>query len=530
MKGRPRQLLLICALIIALAVSLCADEKKIIAPAATITKAELRDHVYYLASDALAGRGSGTKGFDIAADYCASQFKAAGLVPIVSNSEGETTYLQRMDMTNLFIGRNNYLHTARDGRKYRLAHGDKYILLYTGEGENRTLSNSPPVFAGYGIYEPDEGWDDYRGICVEGKIVLVMFGPPMKHGKPVFSKEGHKKYSAYFESIKRKAITAAERGAAALIVVPNNEISLGWGWISDLMSHRRPIFPGDTQEQGIKNVPIPVAMIHSEAVKPLFKGRTFNPLNNKGKYGSFELCDTSMTLAIDVRREPRHTYNVVAMLPGTDSELRRQYITVGAHLDHLGTRDGMVYNGADDNASGCVGVIEVAEAAAMAPPRRPVIFILYTAEELGLVGSRHFVNNCPVPIENVMVNINMDMIGRGDFKLSETGGVYAIGSARICPELKEALLESSERVGISIDFSRDKVESEWNFGGSDHASYHDIGIPSVFFHTGLHSDFHMPTDDVDKIDVERLQRVAHLVYDLVIELGNRDKPLCFDKP
>jgi len=214
--------------------------------------------------------------------------------------------------------------------------------------------------------------------------------------------------------------------------------------------------------------------------------------------------------------------NVVGLVPGTDPALAHQVVTVGAHLDHLAPAGGKIRNGADDNASGSAGVLEIAEAVAIKPLRRSVLFCLWTAEESGLVGSRHLLSQPPVPVDDIIVNFALDVIGRSDPEASKTRKHYVIGSAKITPELKATIADvNAKTVKWPLDF--ESQESSMN--GSDHYNFHLKGIPTAFLFSGRHEDLHAPTDDAEKIDFEKMQRLSQLIYAVTAELGNRDKSI-----
>ena len=217
------------------------------------------------------------------------------------------------------------------------------------------------------------------------------------------------------------------------------------------------------------------------------------------------------------------TRNVVAWIEGTDPILRGEYVVISAHLDHVGTRGGRIFNGADDNASGCAAVLEIAEAFAMAPPRRSVIFALFAAEEIGLRGSSFFVGHPPVPLENVVADINLDMIGRP--KRENGGGyrLYVVGSDGVCDGMSALVAAVNARTaGFELDFEGAARYS----GDSDHFSFNEAGVPAAFLFDFMEEDFHEPSDDADKIDYEVMKRVAGLAYELVLECANADATPC----
>jgi Zn-dependent M28 family amino/carboxypeptidase len=206
--------------------------------------------------------------------------------------------------------------------------------------------------------------------------------------------------------------------------------------------------------------------------------------------------------------------NVAAMVIGSDPLLRNEYITASAHLDHLGIRGDSIYNGADDNSSGCSLILEVAEAVALSRPKRSVLFILYTAEEFGLLGSEYFIKNSPVPVNDIKANLNFDMIGRPDGIAKELG---TIGAEEPDPRLQQLIFSVNDN---SAMLELDTTDYDNYFRRSDQYSFYAEGIPSVLFTTGEQPDYHTPDDDPEKINYEFLKEVSILAYEVIIELAN----------
>ncbi|MDZ7739213.1 MAG: M20/M25/M40 family metallo-hydrolase, partial [Bacteroidales bacterium] len=213
------------------------------------------------------------------------------------------------------------------------------------------------------------------------------------------------------------------------------------------------------------------------------------------------------------------TKNVAGIVTGTDSLLKDEYIIVGAHLDHVKPVNGQVCNGADDNASGSAGVIEIAEAIAMNPCRRSVVFITYTAEEMGLEGSRHFVGSEALPLEKMKFNINMDMIGRSSPVNSESRAHYVISDKKYINQIEDFINELNNEV---CDFPLIFDNDDDSPGGSDHQSFMMAGIPAFFFFSGVHEDLHRPGDDPEKIDYDKAESISRLGYLITTKLANME--------
>jgi len=486
-----------------------AEEEGTARAARSITVAELREHVYYLASDELEGRGTGEAGYDAAARYAAMQFRAAGLATLLAGEDGRETFLQEFSLVSHVLGDGNSLTVCCGDDEVSLSVGKHYLLLSPGGDPEAVLDFSEPLFVGYG------GRSDYEGLDARGRIVLALSGDPpdASHPDPIEAVDRWRRHASLDRGPLAKARTAMEMGAAAAVIVTDAQAVRAWdGWRFELAENRLDLASAVSPAAKVR---IPVVVVGPEAADAIFAAG--------GRHPPQAAEGVRLGLVVDYRLEEIATRNVVAMVPGTDPELSDQYITVGAHLDHLGIEDGQVYNGADDNASGSAAVLEIAEAVAAHPSARPVVFILYAGEELGLFGSRHFVDRCPVPVDEVMVNINLDMIGRYDPRNPESDGIYAVGAARTCPELAGILRAVNERtVRLPLDYSGG---DGW-FGGSDHFNFHERGIPVVFFTNDEHPDYHQPTDDADRIEYDNLRSIAVLAYWLVMELGDREHALC----
>jgi hypothetical protein len=234
---------------------------------------------------------------------------------------------------------------------------------------------------------------------------------------------------------------------------------------------------------------------------------------------SFAL-DARLKTSVKISRQVETARNVVAVLPGTDPELRDEVIVIGAHYDHLGRgghggslapgSSGEIHNGADDNASGTAGLLELAHAFAANPTRRTIYFVGFSGEERGLLGSAHFVKDSPIPTKSIVAMINLDMIGR------LTNDSIEVGGAGTAPNFEELILEATKAQGLQAKLSKS------GFGPSDHASFYRAKIPVLFFFTGLHKDYHRPTDDSDLVNAKGAERVARAAYHCARELAEAD--------
>ncbi|MHC5037493.1 MAG: M20/M25/M40 family metallo-hydrolase [Planctomycetota bacterium] len=472
-------------------------------PLATITVAEAKEKLTYLASDALAGRRAGTDGAKLAADYIASTFKKAGLAP--GGTDG--SYLRQVVVPPATLpGTGNVLIVKGVNKSFEMTPMEDFVPF--GFSPSAKVP-AGVVFAGYGLTM--EGWNDYEGINVEGKIVLVL-----RHGPGWKESGGRRSKAARQYTFHAKARAAQEQGAVGLILVSDPASLKG--------KDRLAFLAGGGS--GIRIPCVHAAMCVGEALLRLvgdsLKERQ-EKMDRQGKSLSSVIPAVKVELATSVVRGRPKCFNVIGILKGADAVLSKECIVVGAHYDSLGFGDvgalagkpGRIFPGADDNGSGTVGVMEVAEAFSALPfrPRRSLVFICFTAEEVGLYGSRAFASKPPFPRAKTVAMLNMDMISRGR---PNRLGISGVGTAEI---FESMIRKANKEVGIQLRLGK------FAGGGSDHASFYARRIPVLFFYTGGNPDYHRPSDTVDKVNFDNLTKTAKLVYLVAARLSAVD-----DKP
>ncbi|MCS7264759.1 MAG: M20/M25/M40 family metallo-hydrolase [Armatimonadetes bacterium] len=453
-----------------------------------ITSLELKEHVRYLASDELEGRGAGSKGAQLAREYIATLFAEWGIRPMFENG----SYFQLFTFPGrLKLGEGNELVLTIPNGQQRNFYPEKDFLPLSisasGEVEGEL------VFVGYGISAPDKGYDDYADLDVHGKIVLALRGMPAND--TAFAREAE---------FRAKLRVAKEKGAKAVILVS--------GPLSPFEDEPVPFWNEPMmRDSGILGVTVKRAFAESL----FYLQDVQRQIDETRKPFSFVLDGVRVRLKVNLQRERLEDANVVGWIEGSDPKLKSEFVVVGAHYDHVGvnvTKDGQrqIFNGADDNASGTSGLLELAQyfAANRERIKRSILFIAFGAEEIGLIGSRYFVDNPTVPLESIVAMINMDMIGR---LRNET--LFLLGTSS-SPDWKVMIDEINSRFNFTLR------ESSGVFGASDHFPFYNKGIPVLFFFTGLHENYHRPSDDWDTINYEGMEKIVKMVAEFVEKIAN----------
>lgn len=494
-------------------------------PVATITLTELRDHVYYLASDRLEGRYVGSEGYRLAARYADEQFRQAGLKALITDSDETPTFLQSVPFRRL-LDRGSLVVRMPAGT-FEL-NGDEDFKYLTYFPYRLPQQPVPLVFVGFGIEEPEAGWNDYTGLELAGKAAIMLPGAPRRRDTPVLPESLHTLYSGGDgDGLRFGALR--QRNPTVLLLRTNSWRAANWDQLSNSAGRIRLFYHdpggGEILGAGSGSSLSNQIVIREEALERIFQGQEYSPARIREEgiedYRTFQLEDASIEFRFRLSEDVDPSWNVLGMVEGSDPALRNEYVVVGAHLDHIPPAQGQICNGADDNASGSAGVIEIAEAVALDPPRRSVVFVLYTGEEIGLVGSNHFLNHSPIPTDRIIANINLDMIGRTDPDHARDRAHYVVSINGAEDPLCRLIGDVNGRtINWPLVFT-----SQQNLpGGSDHLSYEARGIPAVFFFSGHHRDLHRPTDDPDKIEYDKMQKISQLVYEVVMEIADRDEP------
>ena len=474
---------------------------------------ELLSHVAFLASDEMRGRDTPSPELDSSAVFIANYFKKCGLAE-VPNADG---YFQHFPLLKTRLTGEQKLSLKINGETTEYKIKSDFVPMHLTA--NREIT-APVVFIGYGITANEYDYDDYAEINVKGKIVIVFTHEPQERDSAsVFDGQKMTDHS----KLNNKVMNAIDHGAVGFIYVtdplhrfrrpPNMWPSLMRKAPKDAI----PLTLGEKEENKIV-----VVRIGKNLAEDLMStcGKTMKEIHQKIDESltpqSFELPGITATIATQLEGDKTMTQNVVGFWEGSDPELKKELVVVGGHYDHLGARsDTVIYNGADDNASGTAGVMGVAKAFTSCPerPKRSILFMAFAGEEKGLFGSRYYASTEPLfSMENTVAMLNLDMISRND-----TSAVEVYGSKR-SPDLANIFLEVNKIVDLKYDFKDDRRMS----GGSDHVSFYREKVPYIFFITGLHKDYHKPTDTVEKILPEKMAQVAKATFGCAWKIGNME--------
>jgi len=477
--------------------------------------ARIQQDVKYLASDELEGRLTGSKGATEAARYIAREFSKLGLKPLASSAtrNGSATrnsperYLQKFPyVAGVSLAKGNaFTFTYRAGSEAKrdtFAVGTDWLPL--GFSSSAKVEGGV-VFVGHGITAPELNYNNYSGVHPAGNIAIALQGTPdgdNPHGR-----------FARFEGVRWKAVAARNAGAKGLIVIARES-----NFKDDRLS--KLAYDNSAGDAGL-----PVVVISRSAADRILAAWDVSVAKME-QSSSADLLNGTISLTTDIVRNETPAYNVIGMLEGSDPLLKNEVIIVGAHYDHLGRggegsgslapRGGEIHHGADDNASGTAGVLELARlfSTQQRRPKRTIVFMTFGGEEEGLLGSNYYVNHPLLPLANTVAMINMDMIGR------MKDGRLIVGGVGTAKEWRELLAEDFLKV-FQLTLNED------GFGPSDHSSFYAKQIPVLFFWTGTHNDYHKPSDTFDKINYEDEARILNVVARIINQLDGADKRLTY---
>lgn len=482
---------------------------------------DFKKHLYVLASDDFQGRETGTEGIEKAAKYIEGHLDALGFPKVGM----ENSYFQNVGFrfsnwqeNEMFVNGNRYKHLW------------DYLAFQSRNEPMDSFSTNEVIFLGYGI--DDKEYSDYKRNKVSGKVIMIYNGEP-------FDKKGKSHITGTAEvsdwTLERKLETAKKHGVKMVLIIEEDIKKL-------LMDNRRLVLGNSTTLLTGDNMVSPYAnSVHisssianeiiGKKLKKVTKSRDRSRKKGKAR-------DVKLKPELNVKQTLVNNdllgKNILAYIEGTDK--KDELIIVTAHYDHVGFRGEEIFNGADDNGTGTTSLLEMTDAFIMAKkngisPRRSILFMWVTGEEKGLLGSQYYSENPIFPLENTVANINIDMIGRSDEKYAGRGDyIYVIGSDRLSTDLhkiNESVNSEYSRLVFDYTYNSESDPNRFYFR-SDHYNFARKGIPAIFFFSGVHEDYHQPTDTPDKINYEKSEHIARHIAQLTWELANREERIVVD--
>ena len=496
----------------------------------TINKNDLKAHMTFFASDGMKGRETGTPENDLAALYLRTNIMRIGLRPISETEE----FLQKVPLESSEIKAGETYIKVKNASGADIYTNDSIIYLMAPF--NTLESSSNFVFAGYGFADSTMGYDDYKGIELKDKVVMMMTG------RPDVSDPDQLNSVFSIETERPKIMAAFSQGVKAVLYVYDPRGKYSDAYASGLadMGFSRV----GTRIMSLKafegSSPVQVAFITRYTADQLLKktGQNLKSIQekiiNEKKPASFEMNDIMVTFRTYIEHTTISVNNVIGIVEGSDPVLKNECVVYTAHFDHIGVnKDGQVFNGADDNASGSMSLLEVAQAfmKLKKKPLRSIVFAWVNGEEKGLLGSQFYVSNPVYPMEKTLMDINLDMVGRskmpsdtGKFmglnvKVSQQGEIL-IYTDQKGQDILELIKSRSQETGIiAINMGKDPI-----LGSSDYASFMDRGVPVICFNSAeFHSDLHKTGDDVETIDFDKMEKVSKMAFLIGYDIANQKK-------
>jgi len=476
-----------------------------------ISSSHIAPLVGLLASEEMEGRKAGEKGSLLAARILESQYKMAGFAPY----PGQPSMFQEFSYTEVTRSERTSMTVRSKKGERRFSLMKDFILLSTHHEPFK--EQAPLLFVGYGWRDSSINYNDYSGLDPKGKVVVAFTGVPKT------SKVVPKTPIEVFRSLKLRSSIAKELGAKGIIFIDDQFVKLGITAFRDILLEPKAWLSPPEKK-------IPELVVNAEVGADLLRsaGKGVDPLAEELASGrkstSVDISQTRISFDLQLDKRRVKAVNVVAYLEGSDPILKNDVVVIGAHYDHLGVgSSGNLYPGADDNASGSAVIIEVAKALAMnkLPPKRSVIMISFSGEEAGMVGSEFYVQHPLHPLETTTSMINVDMAGRNSID-----SLFAIGSNFQSLDLHTISESAARDVKFSYDYRFNRKDHpERLYYRSDQKAFAENGIPSLFLTSGDHSDYHRPSDTIEKLDYAKLEKVSKLVYLIAWNVANMEHEL-----
>lgn len=529
-RHRPHTALLVFALVFVWATSLSAQSKGVKA----ISGESMKPHLQFLGAKEFRGRSAPSAELDIAAKYLALEASRIGLQPLMPDG----SFFQQLPVEVTTISpAKSLLRVIGPGGEMRF-HFPQAFTANVRTGSEWAAAGGL-VFVGSALGGATPQWDDSLGIDLRGRFAVLLEVPPAGGGTAA---TGQAAGAARTRVLRDKGAIGA-----ITIISREREHTLAGKRLTFDVAERLRFLDVDTVNpapQAPAERPVSQPTTAAQPTTPFYTaevrhdvgahllgisadelGRLFDSLSKGDKVAPKAIPDRTVEIAVFFDRHMKTTPNVVAYLPGSDPVLRNEYVVIGSHHDHNPPREGRIFPGADDNGSGSVAMLAIARAMMIERPRRSVIFVWHTAEERGLVGAYYFVQHCPVPVERITANLNLDMISRND-----PNSIYLIGSNKLSSELDRSLHDmNNASVKLKLDYRyEDPGEPNRFFFRSDQYPYIRYGIPGVWLFCGTTPDYHQEGDVEEKVDYAKMEKVTRLTYLVAMDIGNKPALLKLD--
>ena len=478
--------------------------------AATITEEELQEHLYTYASDEFEGRETGKVGQKKAIDYIKAHYEELGIPPVQSNGE----YFQKVPLTVSNVPVGKIIINGTD-----FTQGEDLLTFSKAEESLNEI-----IYVGYGIEE--ETYNDYEGIDVKNKVVLMKFGEPKnKDGTYLLSGTDEKSvWSNMSQALGKRTELATKKGAKGVLYYDSQNFSRYKRYYDFMKRNNSGRMQLDAEVNKVFMV-----LVGDDVVNAIYPELQEDDIS--------KTVSASVEFQIESSDSKVDSENVVAIIKGAKKP--EEYLVISSHLDHIGVNsDGQINNGADDDGSGTVAMLEIAEAFKEAAdkgmgPDRSIIFLHVTGEEKGLLGSQYYTDHQPlVPLEKTVTNLNIDMVGRIDPKREgDRNYIYLIGSDKLSTELHQLSETINERyTNVELDYKyNDENDPNRFYYRSDHYNFAKNSIPIIFYFNGTHADYHRPGDTPDKINYDLLKNRSQLIFHTAWEVANRENPVVVDR-
>lgn len=481
----------------------------------------LKSNLEFLASDELEGRETTTRGEKLAALFISEELEKYGVLPFGDNG----TYFQEFLIEVSGFNENSKISFGSKNEDPISFFNGKNIVFNPRLIPTTDYNNEYEViFVGYGIYSEEENYNSYEGVDVDGKVVLFLNGTPKINGREVLSGNSIRRYRRSSE----KSKLAYSKGAVGALILPDSETLKYWKYYKSWTKNKTFKLLDEIDTIKSDNN-IATVILNKIAAQKILEGeeQNYEVLNNlvDPKPEHF-ILKRKVKFEYDALIENRKARNVIGLIEGNNKKLKNEYISLGAHYDHEGIKNGEIYNGADDNGSGTVTILEVARTLSLLKENeRPVIVMFHTGEEKGMLGSKYLTNNSNF-INDIIVHINIDMVGR-----KSEDSIFCIGASKISSELGKIVeAANSESANFVLDYKFDDPKDPQRlYYRSDHINYAKKGIPIVFFYDYMKQDYHKPTDTADKINYKKMIKMKDLIYTITKRVSNKEHKLTIDK-